>query len=242
MIEMEEKILGKNSLFELVTELESYKSENPDMVSIYIAPESALPEIPEVFNEVIKRIRKSATGAIIFSWQQREKNILVFPPFPVNRDEIFHDKFFRTEQLKEILTKEYFLGIILLRLGEYAVGIFEGNKLISSKCGKKLVRAKHRKGGYSQARFQRIREVQADRFFDEVYNSLKNKFEPYLSKLDYVLYGGTKITIKNFLKRNHLLKKISEKTLDRTLDVHEINKKALENILREIWKTKVLIL
>ena len=236
---MEEKILGKDSLLELLSELENYRSENPDMLSIYIAPKNPLPEMPEMFLDAIEKIRRSTTGAVIFSWEAQEKNIIIFPPFPVNRNEIFHDNFFKTEQLRNILTKKYFLGIVLLRLGEYAVGIFEGDKLVSSKCGKRLVRAKHRKGGYSQARFQRIRGVQADKFFDEVYNSLKNKFEPHLSKFDHILYGGTKITIKDFLKRNHLLKKLSEKTLDRILAVQEINKKALENILKEVWKTKI---
>lgn len=237
-MKIEEKILGKNSLFELISELESYKSENPDMLTVYTTPKASLPEIPEKLKEKVERI-KSPTGIVIFSWKQKG-DILILPPFPVERNEIFYDRVFRTEQFKNLITKKYVLGIILLRLGEYAVGIFEGNKLILSKCGKRLVRAKHRKGGYSQARFQRIRKIQAKQFFDEVYNVLRSKFEPNLGKITYVLYGGSKITIKNFQKRNYFLKKLSEKTFDRILDVKDINKRALKNILKEVWKTKVI--
>jgi peptide subunit release factor 1 (eRF1) len=239
-MKIEEKILGKNSLFELLAELEAYRSDYSDVLTIYIAPGS-LPEIPEVFNDIIERIRRSTTGAIIFSWKLKEKNILVFPPFPV-RDERFLDKKFRTHQLRERLEKKYLLGVILLRLGEYALGVFEGDKLLASKCGKRLVRAKHRKGGYSQARFRRIREAQIDKFFNEVYQALRKKFDPWTKKFDYILYGGTKITIKKFQKRDDWLKKLSENFLDKSLDVQKINKESLENILKEVWRTKVLTL
>lgn len=238
---MEEKFFGKKSIFELLSELENYKSENSDMLTIYIAPKSSLPEIPSTLKEKIEKI-ESPTGLVIFSWEKEGKNIVIFPPFPVEKNEFFCDKIFRTEQLKNLLLKEYKLGIILMRLGEYAVGIFEGNKQIVSKCGKRLVRGKHKKGGYSQARFARIREVQINQFFKEVYNVLREKLGPYLENLDYIIYGGPKITIKKFQKIDHFLRKISEKTLDRILDVREVNKKTLENILKEVWKIKVLFL
>lgn len=235
---MEEKILRKNSLLELLSELEKYRSENPDMLTVYVTPKAPLPEIPDVLKEKIERI-KTITGLVIFSWE-KEGDMVILPPFPVKQNEIFYDKIFRTEQLKNLFTTEYTLGIILLHLGEYAIGIFEGDKLILSKCGKRLVRAKHKKGGYSQARFQRIREIQVNQFFDEVYCMLHDKFETHLDKITYVIYGGPKLTIKNFLKRNHFIKKLSEKTLDRILDVKDVNRKALEDILKEVWKTKVL--
>jgi peptide subunit release factor 1 (eRF1) len=238
---MEEKILGKNSLLELLTELENIRSDEQDILSAYIAPNSSLSEVPEKLREKIERI-KSVTGLVIFSWEKEGKKFIILPPFPVQKDEIFYDNFFKTEQLREILTKDYTLGIILLRLGEYAVGIFEGNKLIESKCDKRLVIARQKKGGSSQGRFRRIREVQVERFFDEVYEILRKKFEPHIGKIDYVFFGGTGITIKNFLKRNSFLKKISEKKVEKILNVREINKKSLENILKEVWKTKVFLI
>jgi len=237
---MEEKMLSKKSMFKLISELEKHRSDNRDMLSAYLTPQGILLEkLPETIKDKVgSLLRKSRLGLISFYWEEGKINLIVFPPFPI-KDEIFFEDRFRTEELKKILTKKYSLGIILLRLGEYAIGVFEGNKLVKSKCGKRLVRAKHRKGGFSQARFARIREIQAEKFLNEVYSSLK-KFEPYLEKLDYVLYGGTKVTIKKFLKRNGLIKKIEDKSMSRILDVKEINKKSLQKILSKVWKTRVI--
>lgn len=235
---MEEKVLRKSSILKLISELEKYESKTQDMLTAYLTPQSILLEkLPETIRDDIENfLRKSSLGLISFYWNEKI-NLIIFPPFPI-KDEIFFENRFRTEQLKEILTKKYKLGIILLRLGEYAIGIFEGDKLIKSKCGKRLVRARHRKGGFSQARFARIREIQVKKFFDEAYSVLK-KFEPYIDKIDHVFFGGTKITIKKFLKRDELIKKIKERSLDRILDVKEINKRALEKILSEVWRIRV---
>lgn len=237
---MEEKILGKNSMLEFISELETYKSESSDMLTVYATPQSSLTEIPEKIIEKIGRI-KSTTGLVIFSWE-KEGDVIIIPPFPVKKNENFYDKFFRTDQLKTMFSTEHMLGIILLHLGEYALGIFEGDKMILSKCGKRLVRKKHRKGGFSQARFQRIVDVQIKQFFDEVYRVLREKFEANLSKMNYIMYGGPKLTIKKFQKRDHFIKKLSEKTLDRILYIDRANKKVLDNILNEVWKTKVMFL
>jgi len=245
---MEEKLLGRASLLKLVKELEDYESEDIDMISVYAKPQNLSwidsAKIPEETRGSLERISKkleSSIGIVFFSWGETI-NLILFPPFPVKKDEIILDKKFRTEQLKEIFEKDYRLGIVLMHLGEYAVGIFKGKRLILSKCGKRLVRGKHRKGGFSQARFSRIREIQANKFFNELYGVLRDRFKPHLKELDYVLYGGPKLTIKKFKKRNDFIKKLSEKTLERTLEVREVNKKSLERILSEVWKTKVLYL
>jgi len=239
---MEEKILGKKSLLNLISELEKYESSNKDILSAYLTPGSSLIEkIPsEIRYETEKFLSKSALGVVCFYWNKNNLQLLIIPPFPV-KDELYFDYKFRTEQIKSLLVRKYKLGIILLRAGEYAIGIFDGDKLIKSKCGKRFVRRKHRKGGFSQARFARGREVQIKQFFDEVYSMLR-RFESYFPQLDFVLFGGTKLTIKKFLKRDNLIKKIKEKMLSKTLAVGEINKKALEKILIEVFKTKVIYL
>jgi len=237
---MEEKILGRNSLLTFVSDLENYESDNDDMLSAYITQQTSLSQMPEpVRGIVVKRLRKHPLGIVVFYWEQNNVKILMFPPFPI-RSEIFLGRKFSTDQLKEILTREYTLGVVLLRLGEYAVGIFEGKKLVLSKCGKRYLKGKHKKGGFSQARFARDREAKTKVFFDEVYKVLRSRFEPYLEKLNFVLYGGARTTIRKFKKRNHFMKKLDEKTLDRVIEVRRVSKKTLEKILFEVWKTRIL--
>ena len=55
------------------------------------------------------------------------------------------------------------VGVLLVRLGGYAVGVFSGSppKLVSSKVGSRPVHGRSAAGGWSQHRFARRRENQA---------------------------------------------------------------------------------
>lgn len=57
--------------------------------------------------------------------------------------------------------RERVVGVLLVRLGGYAVGVFEGRRLVSSKVGSRPVHGRAAAGGWSQQRFARRRENQA---------------------------------------------------------------------------------
>ncbi|MGH3382399.1 MAG: acVLRF1 family peptidyl-tRNA hydrolase, partial [Actinoallomurus sp.] len=52
------------------------------------------------------------------------------------------------------------VGVLLVRLGGYACGVFEGDRLVASKVGARLVHGRSAAGGQSQQRFARRREGQ----------------------------------------------------------------------------------
>ena len=52
------------------------------------------------------------------------------------------------------------VGVLLVRLGGYAAGIFEGTTLTTSKVGSKSVHGRNSNGGWSQHRYARRREGQ----------------------------------------------------------------------------------
>lgn len=53
------------------------------------------------------------------------------------------------------------VGVLLVRLGGYAAGVFEGTRLVASKVGSRQVHGRSAAGGWSQQRFARRREKQA---------------------------------------------------------------------------------
>jgi hypothetical protein len=72
------------------------------------------------------------------------------PPFPpVEGDLLEHVARVRT------------VGVLLVRLGGHAAGVFRGATLLDSKVDTKLVHGRHRKGGSSAGRFARRRAGQA---------------------------------------------------------------------------------
>jgi Actinobacteria/chloroflexi VLRF1 release factor len=59
------------------------------------------------------------------------------------------------------VARERVVGVLLVRLGGHAAGVFRGRALVDAKTGARPVHGRHRKGGSSSGRFARRREGQA---------------------------------------------------------------------------------
>jgi hypothetical protein len=181
---------------------------------------------------------ESETGLVLL-WSDDCKYVLV-PPFPVDLNQFFPA--WDTSYLRALLDKKYLLGVVLLRLGGYSVGVFEGDQLLTSKTGTRFVKARHKAGGRSQSRFARRREEQARELFDKACSVVATQFAAYEKRLDYVFLGGDKLTLHSFLKRCEYLQGLAGKTLARVLHVGKPRYEALCNAPAQIWKTRVFVI
>jgi peptide subunit release factor 1 (eRF1) len=86
------------------------------------------------------------------------------------------------------------VGVLLVRLGGYAAGVFRGpeQRLVASKVGSRLVHGRSAAGGQSQRRFARRREKQASEALGAAADTAAGVFGPYAGKLDAVVLGGDK--------------------------------------------------
>ena len=87
------------------------------------------------------------------------------------------------------------IGVLLVRLGGYAVGVFSGSppRLVSSKTGSRLVHGRSAAGGWSQHRFARRRENQAATALRAAADAAAEVFGRYgPDRLDAVVLGGDK--------------------------------------------------
>jgi hypothetical protein len=87
------------------------------------------------------------------------------------------------------------VGVFLVRLGGYAAGVFTGYPpaLADSKTGSRLVHGRSAAGGWSQQRFARRREKQANEALDAAAATALAVFGRWGSgKLDAVVLGGDK--------------------------------------------------
>ena len=180
---------------------------------------------------------ESETGLVLL-WSDDCKYVLV-PPFPVDLNQFFPA--WDTSYLRALLDKKYLLGVVLLRLGGYSVGVFEGDQLLTSKTGTRFVKGRHRAGGQSQRRFARRREEQARELFDKACSVVATQFAAYEERLDYVFLGGDRLTLHSFLKRCEYLQRLGGKTLARVLPVGKPRYEALRNAPSQIWKTQVFV-
>ena len=138
-----------------------------------------------------------------------------------------------------MLENEYVLGIVLLRLGRYAIGVLRGNRLIASKTDSRYMKNRHRAGGQSQRRFERSRERLIRELYDKTCEMARTVFAPYEKDMDYILLGGENSTLAGFTDRCRLMHDLSDKTLTRRLDIDQPNKKTLDKIAFEAWKSRV---
>jgi hypothetical protein len=82
------------------------------------------------------------------------------------------------------------VGVVLVRLGGYAAGVFHGSELVASKVGSRLVQGRTAAGGWSQQRFARRRANQAGRVFEAAAGTALRVLSPYVDTLDAVVLGG----------------------------------------------------
>jgi hypothetical protein len=84
------------------------------------------------------------------------------------------------------------VGVILARKGGFAVGIFVGNTLVTSKVGSSYVQGKTKAGGWSQQRYARRRDNQSKKAYGEAADEVARILLPEQSSLDAVVTGGDK--------------------------------------------------
>jgi len=195
------------------------------------------PGIEEALPEITDAVARSKTGAVIF-WGDMAK-YLVLPPFPT-KERLFSSGY-DVEPLRALLQRELTVALILLRLGAYAVGVFQGEKLVSSKVGTGLVHSRHKKGGSSAHRFERHREKQIESFFTRVCGHVQEHLEPHIQQLDYVIYGGERHTLLTFRKQCEFLQQFDDRMLGATLNAREPKQATLEAAISQAWSSEVVV-
>ena len=181
------------------------------------------------------RVLRSPTGVVAF--RIGNAGLAVLPPFPLNSmwmGDIIYDWPLRT-----MLSAELTIGVALVRLGRYAIAVYEGQRLAVSKTDTRYVKGKHHAGGTSQRRFQRVRENQIHRLYAEASGVLDKQWRPWMHKLDYVALGGEATTVNGFLKESQTLSRLSPIILERRLDVREPNRASLDEVAAMLYQCRL---
>jgi len=104
--------------------------------------------------------------------------------------------------LFEALDADHVVAVLLVRLGGYAAGVFDGERLVASKVGSRFVKGRHKKGGSSANRFRRRREEQARALIDKAAETFMRVVEPH--DVEFVALGGDRRAVDQVLTRIEL--------------------------------------
>jgi len=183
-------------------------------------------------------IARSDSGAVVL-WDH-PRGYLILPPFPVEQDVTLHG--WDLAPLKEIMSKQLVIGVVLIRLGRYAIGVYRGQTLISSKTESRYVHGRNRAGGSSQRRFERRRQKQIDQLFDKVCQMVRSHLTPYDKQLEHLFLGGEAHTIRSFLKHCDTIDHFTPRIRRLLLNMRSPNQASLEEARTEIWGGQVYVI
>jgi peptide subunit release factor 1 (eRF1) len=120
------------------------------------------------------------------------------------------------------------VGVLLVRLGGYAAGVFEGRELVASKVGSRQVHGRSAAGGQSQQRFARRREGQARVALAAAADNAARILVPAVATLQAVVVGGDRSAVDEVLTDRRLAPLLPLLT-GRLLDVPDPRLKVLQS-------------
>ena len=134
------------------------------------------------------------------------------PPEPVQSFLYRCDSRFYTEPLHEMLAEKDVYGLLVIDQGEATVGLLEGKRISLLKNVQSLVPRKHRMGGQSARRFERLHEQAVHEFFKKIGELATDAFVNR-RELKGILIGGPGFTKDTFVKEGYLHHELEKKVL-----------------------------
>ncbi|MCL5677707.1 MAG: peptide chain release factor aRF-1 [Candidatus Thermoplasmatota archaeon] len=182
---------------------------------------------------------------------------VIEPPEPVTTFLYRCDSSFYLEPLLGMLEVKDVYGLIVIDRKEATIGFLKGQTIQVVKNMHSLVPSKHRMGGQSALRYERLIEIAANEYYKDVAEVCTNAFLN-VKNLAGILVGGPGSTKDFFVKEQYLhyelqkkiidtfdtgytdeygLRELVEKARDRLKDLDIMKQKALiERLLAEIRK------
>ena len=163
--------------------------------------------------------------------------IVVRPPFGLPHEHDYDTV--RLAPLFEALAADHVVAALLVRLGGYAVGVFDGERLVASKVGSRFVKNRHKKGGSSANRFRRRREEQARALIEEAAEVAVRVLEPWRDRVEFVALGGDRAAIRDVLAASPQLGWLAERQLPRFFAVSEPRQRVLERLPYDLYAAEL---
>ena len=208
----------------LIMRLQGIKSPEDDLITAQVTTNGELP--PET--TILARSIKSMRGFIILQCPQIF-NLLFVPPLPIKENHTSVDSNFQLDSLKEML--ETPLLVISIHAGDSFLGLalskdsFQLHETVRSQ-----VKEKHSKGGWSQKRFERLRENDIDNHVEIVIKKLKESSDTYSSIAKLAVLGGDPLLLKQIQPVVNL------PVIERRLEMHD--EKRLDMLLDDVYSFK----
>jgi hypothetical protein len=172
------------------------------------------------------------------SLQLPHSTLTVTPPFGLPHEAEYEAVVI--EPLLEALAEDRVVAALLVRLGGFAVGVFDGEELVASKVGSRFVKGRHKKGGSSANRFRRRREGQERELVEAAAAEAARVLAPWQGKVGHVALGGDRDAAGRVLDARSDLAWLEPLLLDRFFTVTDPRQRVLQELPYQLYAAKVV--
>lgn len=167
-----------------------------------------------------------------------EAALTITPPFGLEHEGEY--EVVRAGPLLDALDGSPRVAVLLVRMGGYAVGVFEGERLVASKVGTRFVKGRHKKGGSSSNRFRRRRGEQERELVDAAAAEAARVLGPWRERVEHVALGGDRSAVGRVLEARTDLAWLAPLALERFFDVPEPRLRVLETLPYQLYAAQVV--
>jgi peptide chain release factor subunit 1 len=159
----------------------------------------------------------------------------LIPPEPITAYLYEVDDHFRLEPLREMLRNQRVVGLIAMDSKEASFGILNGERLELIEKITSGIPGKTVKGGQSQRRYERERDMEVTYFFHRVAEHATKAFLEN-HKVTALIVGGPGQTKEDFLKGDYLNYELKNALLS-TVDTQSADREAVKEVLDKSSET-----
>ncbi len=152
-------------------------------------------------------------GVVEINGKEKHITEIIVPPEPVPLYKYHCDSKFYLDPLKEMLKDKKLYGLIVLDRREATIGLLRGKRIEVLAYTTSMVPGKHRQGGQSSVRFERLRQIAIHEFYKKVGEKASEAFLQYKDELLGILIGGPSPTKEEFYKGEYLHHELQKKVI-----------------------------
>ena len=178
------------------------------------------------------------TGAIIVGNNKTRQTTVVIddPPQELLSFRYRCDSKFELTQLEDMLVDKRSYGLFVIDRSEAAYGIASGKRIHVQEHLVSNIMGKHRQGGQSAQRFERLIEEAAHNFFKRATEHACSYWLPNLDNIQAIIIGGPGATKDFVVKNDYFHHEIAKKIAKTTFDVGYSNDSGVRELVENAGK------
>ncbi len=174
------------------------------------------------------------TGHVIVGNNKTRMTTIVLddPPEPFRSFRYRCDSTFEITQLEDMLIDKTCYGIFVIDRGEAAYGLASGKSVHCQEEMQSNIMGKHRQGGQSAQRFERLIEEHAHKFFKRAAEHASNYWLGMIDNMEGIIIGGPGGTKDQVLKGEFFHHEVAKLVRKPTFDVGYSNESGLRELVQ----------